>query len=138
VRLTRETLTSKAASFWIISAVAWTVFAGLVTGIAWYGHWSGVGRFAFLDAAISFALAFGIWRRSLRWTWVALGYYLLNRAVDYFQQGTIPGSRAFIIVITYIFALQAIRLYPPNNSRQRMVVANSTEEDGTPVDHGAV
>ena len=114
--ITREHLSPVGAKFWIYGAVAVSVFSALVTVIVAAKGLLGIGKMAFLDAAITLGLAYGIFRRNLTCTWLALGYYLLNRVYAYFGFGMVPTARAVMFVLFYAMAIVSIGLYPEPRS----------------------
>ena len=135
--ITREHISPRTAKFWIYGAVTISVLSALITAFMAAKGLLGIGKSAFLDAAITLGLAYGIARRSLTCTWIALGYYLLNRVYAYFSLGMVPTSRAITFVLFYSMAIICIGLYPaPRRSTGGPVAQDQTQ--GTSGGSGAV
>ncbi len=110
--LTKDTISERTARFWILGAAFVATFSGLVTIVAATKGLLGFTAWNWLDAGLCFALAYGVYRRSLVCAWALLGYHLVNRLFLFFDAGVVPSSRVIMYLLFYSMAIVCIGLYP--------------------------
>ncbi len=138
IPFSKNTLSPRAAKFWIYGAVGVSIYTGLATILAVKKQLLGATWWNLIDAAVCFAIAYGIARRSLLVAWLGLAYYVSNRVLLYIGTGHLPTSMAMVFLVFYSLAIMCIRLYPVGSAAKNAPPVNPSDETEARTKDGAV